>query len=78
MDRPIMAGEIDDKRFADLVRNPFVIQDEFYIEEISWMLTVKAAQSSPPYRSARESVSAVTESLNSSSARGVRSRSSVG
>jgi hypothetical protein len=78
MDRPIMAGEIDDKRFADLVRNPFVIQDEFYIEEISWMLTVQSSAEFSSIQIARESVSAVTESLNSSSARGVRSRSSVG
>ena len=43
MDRPIMAGEVDDKRFADLVRDPFIIQEEFYIEEIPRMLTVQSS-----------------------------------
>jgi hypothetical protein len=36
-----MAGEIYDKRFADLVRNAFVVQEKLYIEEIPWMLTVQ-------------------------------------
>ena len=43
MHRPIMAGEIDDEGFADLVRNAFVIQEKLYIEEIPWMLTVQSS-----------------------------------
>ena len=43
MDRPVMAGEVDDKRFADLVRDPFIIQEEFAVEKIPRMLTVQSS-----------------------------------
>lgn len=42
-----MTGEIYDKRFADLIRDTFVVQEKLYIEEIPWMLTVQGRAEFP-------------------------------
>ena len=44
---PIMAGEIYDEGFADVVRSAFVVQEKLYIEEIPWMLTVQRGAEFP-------------------------------